>query len=674
MDTSQLSSTSKASIRRIAFFSVDYQDANQSISALLAHIRSISEAYYSQTDSYYVPYVVISQRSGYGKSRLVKEMAHHTPTIYFCSRKSESTDFPLGFPPDEWFSPAFTLAKSSEELIVYSEFVLLSSLKLMLEFNLDNQTLIDSQVFPPSDFHDTLHKIINPASFSQKELFPIVEQIRSFEMKDLEFPILFVFDETFFLLQKLDHIKTDKPDDIQTLFRAFRRALKLLVVEYDLPFQIFGIFLDTSPKISNFVPVLQSGLSTRSLLLELIPVYYGMETFDCFYKATLATQECQLTVSYLLTRFGCESYYLYGRSIWGSQCMLTISGDGTVKEDKDKFILDLAIGKLSCPRLSRQYLVCFLQRCGWSGKPSFGMTEQLLASHMATLCYVSHSRTTLALTYPSEPILSEAAAHITGTKRGYLIGVKKMLKFVRTSQLNTGSIGELVARLLCLFAVDSARKTKYGNHVSKPVSVLEFLEGLVHSSYHQPILSTISPKIANSVLNFNHFIFRSSKSLFMLGLADPALRRCAAFSCKPLHRGIDLAIPILSEENEPSFIFIQANNTTSTLSTDTLSLCLYKMKPQYAFAQKSFSGRDSFLKLIFSFHPSQSKKCKKESKSKPVFSIPEHVDNLVLSGLEAFNINSELLNIIGSHLSPPEMEELVDIDENFDTHIPLIQD
>ena len=284
------------------------------------------------------------------------------------------------------------------------------------------------------------------------------------------------------------------------------------------------------------------------------------------------------------------------------------------KEEKDKIILDLAIDKLTNPQLPLQYLVCFLQRCGWSGMPSFEVAEQLVASHMATLCYVSPSRTILALTYPSEPILSEAAAHITGAKKdGFLIGVEEMLKFNRAHQLHTGDIEELIARLLCLYAVDSARKTKYENHVSKPISVLEFLEGLVHSSYHH-ILSTISPKIAKSILNFNHFIFRSSKSQFTLDLADPALRRCAAFSCKPLQRGIDLAIPILSEENEPSFIFIQVKNTASKLSTDALSQCLDKMNPQNVFGHKSFPDQDSFLKLIFLFHPFESKKSKEESK------------------------------------------------------------
>jgi hypothetical protein len=283
---------------------------------------------------------------------------------------------------------------------------------------------------------------------------------------------------------------------------------------------------------------------------------------------------------------------------------------------------------------------------------------------------VSPSRTTLALTYPSEPILSEAAAHITGAENGYLIGVGEMLKFVRTHQLNTGDLGELVARLLCLSAVDSARMTKYGNHVSKPVSVLEFLKGLVHSNYHR-VLSKISSEIARSVLNFNHFIIRSGESEFKPDLSDPALRRCAAFSCKPLQRGIDLAIPVLSKKNKPSFIFIQVKNVTSGFSNYKIGSCLDKMRPENVFDKDTFSGQDSFLKLVFLFDPSESKK-RQEEKPDFVFSIPKHVNNLVLSGLQAFNIDSKLLNVMEPYLSTPGLIELVnDGNKNFDIRFPL---
>jgi hypothetical protein len=679
MNTSQLPSKSKAGTSEIASFSINYQDVNQSISTLLTHIQSLSKKYYSHLNPYYAPYIVINQSSGYGKSRLIKEVAHHISTIYFCFRESNSTDFPPGLLPIEWFSPAFTQAKSSNSLLDYAEFVLLSSLKLMLEFKMDNQTLIDSQVSPSSDFHNTLHKSINPVSFSDDDLESIAGQIQGFEMKELGSPILFVFDEASFLLQKLDHIKTTDPDGIQDLFRAFRRALKTLVRDYKLfPLRIFGIFLDTSPKISKFAPSLEFDPSAKNSRLKLMPVYYEMETFDCFYNAKFASGECQLTVSYLRTRFGCDSYYLYGRPVWGSQCAVAISSNDDEKKEANRFILKLAIDKLSNPQLSLQYLVCFLQRCGWNGMPSFEMAEQLVASHMATLYYVSPCRTTFTLTYPSEPILSEAAAYITGAKDGYLIGVEEILKFVRTHQLNTGSMGELIARLLCLFAVDYARWINHRYHVSKPVSVLKFLEGLVHSAYRR-LFSTISSKIAKSVLNFNHFIVRSDQSQFMLDLAGPALRRCAAFSCKPLQCGIDLAIPILSEENEPSFIFIQVNNTTSMLSNEKLSQCLDKMKPQSVFGHESFSDRDSFLKLIFLFHSSGPKRRKWESESESesgpdlVFSIPGQVDNLVFSGLKAFKIDSKLMDVMESYLPTPWLEDLMDNEKSFDIRFPLIR-
>jgi len=197
----------------------------------------------------------------------------------------------------------------------------------------------------------------------------------------------------------------------------------------------------------------------------------------------------------------------------------------------------------------------------------------------------------------------------------------------------------------------------------------------VHPTYHQLVLSTISSKIAKSILNFNHFIFRSSNSQFRLDLASRALRRCAAFSCMPLQRGIDLAIPILSEENEPSFIFIQVKNTASTFSKNALILILDKMKSQEFSGHESFSGRDSFLNLVFLLNSSGSKKRKRESRLAPVFSISKQANNLVLSGLEAFNIDSEeLRDAMESHLLTRELEDLADVDESFDIRYPLTRD
>jgi hypothetical protein len=59
----------------------------------------------------------------------------------------------------------------------------------------------------------------------------------------------------------------------------------------------------------------------------------------------------------------------------------------------------------------------------------------------------------------------------------------------------------------------------------------------------------------------------------------------------------------------------------------------------------------------------------------PVFNMPEQANSLVLSGLKAFNIIPELLNVMEPYLSTPDLVELVNGDEeDFDLRFPLLRD
>src|SRR3954451_23294412 len=69
----------KESLRKA--FDIEYLDKNGMINKFATYLNSKHRTWKNDIH-HYVPYTTIFQSSGYGKSRLVKEMARRIPTIY----------------------------------------------------------------------------------------------------------------------------------------------------------------------------------------------------------------------------------------------------------------------------------------------------------------------------------------------------------------------------------------------------------------------------------------------------------------------------------------------------------------------------------------------------------------------------------------------------------------
>src|SRR5437016_14049724 len=75
-------------------FNVDYIDNAGMKDKFLVYLNRKHKTWNNNTN-HCVPYSTIFQSSGYGKSRLVKEVAKDIPTIYLCLRDVRSTGYPL---------------------------------------------------------------------------------------------------------------------------------------------------------------------------------------------------------------------------------------------------------------------------------------------------------------------------------------------------------------------------------------------------------------------------------------------------------------------------------------------------------------------------------------------------------------------------------------------------
>ena len=74
-------------------FNLSYIDAENVIGDF-KHELHAKHRYWTEHRTKYVPYWTLFQASGYGKSRLIKEVAKDIPTLYLCLHPAASTGYP----------------------------------------------------------------------------------------------------------------------------------------------------------------------------------------------------------------------------------------------------------------------------------------------------------------------------------------------------------------------------------------------------------------------------------------------------------------------------------------------------------------------------------------------------------------------------------------------------
>jgi hypothetical protein len=90
---------------------------------------------------------------------------------------------------------------------------------------------------------------------------------------------------------------------------------------------------------------------------------------------------------------------------------------------------------------------------------------ELVASHLAVLTGIDDDRTFLRTAYPSEPILAEVSADLTG-KYGWASPLKSLCHFIQVGNVEVGWSGELVSKILCLMSVGRALRALHARPTS----------------------------------------------------------------------------------------------------------------------------------------------------------------------------------------------------------------
>ncbi|TMW59319.1 hypothetical protein Poli38472_004388 [Pythium oligandrum] len=218
---------------------------------LCKYISQCWQQYCSKLMGQAYPYIAIVQSSGFGKSRLVRELAVLTNgeadasmrVLYVCLRRGFSSGYP--FRTSHWRNYLFPPADGDDETL---QNTLSEGLCTVFQNAVSDWANVGKECFQHFENAQagvtTLAKLRCDAGSVKHTQQPCLKS----ESKRI---LVLVLDEARWLLQTNE-------DDETGWFRRFRRALNLANAEirgrYGNDAGIFAILIDTNSKISDFTP------------------------------------------------------------------------------------------------------------------------------------------------------------------------------------------------------------------------------------------------------------------------------------------------------------------------------------------------------------------------------------------------------------------------------------
>jgi hypothetical protein len=262
-----------------------------------------------------------------------------------------------------------------------------------------------------------------------------------------------------------------------TNFRALKRALRLLLFSSrtaDEPYpRLFGLFTDTSSRLSDFQPHPALHRSGR-MYSEFAP---GIKQFAPLYAFTSLDAHARILCDgpclsdpaavsdpERLIKFGRAGWYsmysgknVYNIRYYDIQKLAAVAGskllylEGTshlkLQEQMKEAGRKLSIG------LSLRLLALLAVRLAIAAGPSTIEAGELVASHLAVLVSAETEHPFLKIGYPSEPILATVAAlHLQTT--GWDRPLMALCNYIDLSVVDAGFRGELLTKVICLLTMD----------------------------------------------------------------------------------------------------------------------------------------------------------------------------------------------------------------------------
>ena len=500
----------------------------------------------------YSPFITLCQSSGWGKSRMVRELSNQLPVLYVSFQGEDSTGYPkrtkeaIEYLKDgTWFELTNRLDRAAR------------SLRALWKRNTDD---------PKKELNFNSFDVTNEKQFWDDLQRGSLHEPKEDESLDNQLVVV-VFDEARGMFKESVRL-----EESENLFLHSRRVLQETT-------NLFGIYTDTSSKLSNFSPQSRHDSSAR-VKEDGTLLFHPFVPCHCMDVMKETDRDLATTLS--------DAWPInLGRPLWKTAF--------SFEKDLYSFALDKLKIKRNCSD-HNQFLAAMLVRLGLFLSPVASGTGDLVAKHMATALAIDEDRSGVLATYVSEPVLSLGAS-IMWKQNHVLCG--NLLPALRSAlmrgQVLEGPLGEIVGSILLLIAMDkiSTESDPAGPVKFKWCTVEKFLQKL-GDEWEWDQLKTKIPRKAN--ISVTHFIpwQRDFKVADLQKLAE----RRAGCTMRRNQDGADLLIPLWWKNNDKytfGAILIQVKNC---IKHNDMREVGYKMHPHYVFKEDAELKKLLYINIV----------------------------------------------------------------------------
>jgi hypothetical protein len=455
------------------------------------YLRRCWKAYNSA--QFKAPCVAVVQSSGFGKSRMLLELARKAndpssciKVLYTCVRQYESTGFPAA--TEELRDWLFLKPKSVEQMARRLEAVYEHALA-----NWDGVQAEWTKLFTKSD--DAVTKALKRLKTEQRPLKPLGERVQMRREAEGKVVVL-VVDEARNLLGRNGRVDR---------LRMLREALTVVNDAVGGKGGVFGVLVDTSCKITDPTPSgwspspsLQWDSSSRDssgtpqasfspfVLTHTMDAHWGEYCEQVTAKAAGAGKE-EAKEDAAMGSDHAESQMqgptsaeiaVYKAVVTGEEdaAWAALKSMGRPMWRNAPNAVDLAANKLMLGKppgaatyTEENLFGVAAMLCRLGVRPTATLASRVVADFMAVLAYVFFENEGCLSSYASDPVLSLGAEEVWHALPSSLeeFLLPQLTKLVLSETLDTGGIDSMVARIVLLLAMDACTLQMPGECVSK---------------------------------------------------------------------------------------------------------------------------------------------------------------------------------------------------------------
>ena len=468
---------------------LSYSDLSRSF---IEHIKKIVVP--KNQKKYFASYTFLGQSSSVGKSRLLQSPLISGGTalfiLYINCKKYGMTGIPKFNAISQEIAQKFMKCTEEKEMTPLLMKLLYATFQAVLKKE-KNQYFLNRPFgsYEPQDLQLDLARIMDfKSELDHEDIWALLKEMTSNikyrmdvngKLREIKIIPIVALDEAACFIENVFDFKGSKKT--MNSFRLMRRSLRAKGGSiWSCPF----IFAGTNTRFGNFVPSKSSDSSARmdlpdkmdaaNVALHLFDPYVLKSTWDVYAKArNYSGDAISDWRQYIISKDYLYHLCNYGRPIWGAVVQASLKGHheklsrGPFKfphlpedfkmidlwEELQKFANE-KIGYIDKNGTEDDHVessIAIISLTTGIGFYHSSLVTSLVERRMAFLLDYRYDNGQLLVTYPVEPVLSNAA--IDSFQNNALSIVRNLMSAKVFSQENIGEIGELVIRIMFLLCV-----------------------------------------------------------------------------------------------------------------------------------------------------------------------------------------------------------------------------